>query len=550
MRAKTTVSGDACRRVLPTRRQNPRLIGAVLLLLGAFLSGAFLLGPLATSCSAQVEKNAEAKDPNKPLLNSQRQISERYRRFEETLLRMAELNAATNPRRAALLRRVIAESRDRLLDSRFEELVDLLQDERYAKALESQDSLQRDLISLLTLLLSEDRVKRLAEEKARLRGYLKEIKRLVREQKNLRRRTERSENPEQLAKKQDRLADDTGTLKRNMKNSSGQSKPSQSKPGEGKSGKPGEGSGKEGKSGKGCKSCDGKGCKECQGKGKESEKKEPSQQGLHSTKSTQDRLEAAKKRMQNAREKLEKAKHKGAVKEQEEAIRELELAQADLEEILRQLREEEMERILMALEERIKRMLKLQKVVYKGTRRLDKVVPKKRTSRHEIDAGRLSSREALIVRQADQAMLLLREDGTVVAMPEALSQARDDMRQVTTRLARADVGKITLGTEEEIMVALEEMLAAIERELDNIEKRKTGQSKPGKMNQPLVDKLAELKMIRSMEVRIKRRTVRLDKLSTSPEVEQADLMSNHRELARRQGRIYEITRDIASGKTK
>ena len=210
-----------------------------------------------------------------------------------------------------------------------------------------------------------------------------------------------------------------------------------------------------------------------------------------------------------------------------------------------------MQRVLMALEERIKRMLQIQKAVYEGTQRIAKIAPEKRTSRHEIDAGRLSSRESLIVRQADQTMLLLKEDGTVVAMPEALAQAREDMRQVVTRLARADVGAITIGTEEEILVALEEMLAAVQKELDNMEKRKSGQSQQqSTMDQPLVDNLAELKMIRSMEIRIKRRTVRLDKLSDTPEVDPADLMENHRELARRQERIYEITQDIASGKNK
>lgn len=530
---------------------------------------------MTTSCFAQVDEGQE-EATDQSLLDSQRQTSERYRRFEETLLRMAELNASTNPRRAALLRQVIAESRDRLLDARFMELVELLEDQRYAKALENQENLQRDLVSLLTLLLSEDRAKRLAEEKARLKAYLKQVQRIAREQKDLRRRTERSEDAEQLAEKQDRLADDTGALERDMKNASGGS-PSEGSPsgekssekssegspsqgGEAEKGESGEGQSGEGKSGEpGSSGQDGQPSQSGQQgesgqegpSGEESQEQDDAQPGLHSTKSIQERLEAAKRRMQKAREELEKAKHEGAVEQQEEAIRELELAQAELEEILRQLREEEMERVLMALEERLKRMLQLQKAVYEGTRQLDKIPAEKRTSRHEIDAGQLSNRESLIVRQADQAMLLLKEDGTVVAMPEALDQAREDMRQVVTRLARADVGAITLATEEEILVALEEMLAAVRKEMDNMEKRKSGQSQQqGTMDQPLVDQLAELRMIRSMEIRVKRRTVSLDQLGSTPDVDPADLQESHRELARRQQRIYEITQDIASGKNQ
>ena len=50
--------------------------------------------------------------------------------------------------------------------------------------------------------------------------------------------------------------------------------------------------------------------------------------------------------MRKAAEKREKAEREDAVEEQEEARRELEQAAADLERILRQLREEEVERML------------------------------------------------------------------------------------------------------------------------------------------------------------------------------------------------------------
>ena len=299
-RRSEPVSGDACCRVFPAR-----FIGIAIFL---------LLGVMSLPCLAQDAEEVES--PSESLLGSQRQITERYRRFEETLLRMAELNASTNPRRAALLRRVIAESRERLLDARFLELVELIEEGRYANALENQDSLQRDLMSILTLLLSEDRAKRLAEEKARLRTYLKQVQRIIREQKNLRRRTERAENPEQLAQKQDRLADDTGALKRDMKNASGGSpsgsesdgksdgQPSEGKEGESGKGESGEGKSGEGKSGEGQSGqssgqSSGKSGQESSGqenKGDQSDSEsgneESSNPGLHSTKSTQDRLEA------------------------------------------------------------------------------------------------------------------------------------------------------------------------------------------------------------------------------------------------------------------
>ena len=145
--------------------------------------------------------------------------------------------------------------------------------------------------------------------------------------------------------------------------------------------------------------------------------------------------------MREAEEKLEEAQRQGAAEKQEEAIRELEQAKAELEEILRQLREEEIARVLAMLEARFRKMLQIQQEVYEGTVRLDKVPAAERTHNHEIESSRLSGKETQIVVEADKALLLLREDGTAAAFPEAVDQMRDDMQQVVERLAQAKVGR-------------------------------------------------------------------------------------------------------------
>jgi fructoselysine-6-P-deglycase FrlB-like protein len=58
--------------------------------------------------------------------------------------------------------------------------------------------------------------------------------------------------------------------------------------------------------------------------------------------------------MRQARDKLDEAKRREARSEQEKAIEELETARAELEEILRQMREEEVERLLVQLGARIR----------------------------------------------------------------------------------------------------------------------------------------------------------------------------------------------------
>src|SRR4029078_9505687 len=96
-------------------------------------------------------------------------------------------------------------------------------------------------------------------------------------------------------------------------------------------------------------------------------------------------------------------------------------------------------------------LLESQAAVDDGTVRLDKVPEAQRTHDHEIESARLSRQESQIVDEVRKALLLLHEDGSSVAFPEAIEQMRDDMRQVTERLAVLKVEKVTQGLEKDII---------------------------------------------------------------------------------------------------
>src|SRR6185436_10660701 len=104
-------------------------------------------------------------------------------------------------------------------------------------------------------------------------------------------------------------------------------------------------------------------------------------------------------------------------------------------------------------------------------------------------------------------------------------QMRDDMDQVASRLDRVEVGLITQGVEEEIIATLEELIDALEKAQQDLENQKQQQQQqqqgePG--DQPLVDKIAELKMIRSLQLRINTRTRRYSQL-----LDNADDITGH-----------------------
>lgn len=272
---------------------------------------------------------------------------------------------------------------------------------------------------------------------------------------------------------------------------------------------------------------------------------------------TRQRVKAAEERMREAQRKLEEARRNEAIEEQIKAEEELAKAKAELEEILRQLREEELGRMLALLEERFTKMLKEQIKVYEGTLRLGQIPADKRDRQVDISAGKLSFQERKIAVDADRALTLLLEEGSSIAFPEAVEQMRDDMEQVVERLAETKVDRITQGIEEDIIKALEEMVAALQKAQQDLEESQPGQpGQPGQPSDPpLVDQIAELKMIKALQLRVNTRTQRYARLldDENDPVGQAtddDLRSALNRLAEREQRIQEVTRDIVLGKNK
>jgi hypothetical protein len=273
---------------------------------------------------------------------------------------------------------------------------------------------------------------------------------------------------------------------------------------------------------------------------------------------TEQKLKSAQQKMQAAKKKLEEAERKEAIQDQTEAIRELRAAKAELEKILQQLREEEMQRMLAMLEQRFRKMLAAQVDILEATERLDSVAVADRTRNDEIEAGRQSRREMELGDEARKALELLKQDGTAVAFPEAVRQLIEDMDQTAAWLGEAKVGVLTQALEQDIIASLEEMIAALEKAQKELEEKDEsseggeggGGGEPAEP--PLVDNLAELKMVRSLQMWVNKRTqlyrMRLEG-ELKPE-EQADLQEGIAKLAERQDRIFRTTRDIAQGKNQ
>ena len=513
----------------------------------------------AQSADAAPPASNRQLTPSQSLRLRQEQVTDKFHRFEEVLLRMAELSAAEDPERAALLRRVAARSTQQLVGVQFERLIELLAKDQLSETVRNQEDLLEDLRSLLRLMLSEDRARRMETEKARIQALVKRINQLIREEKTIRAETEKGADTDQLAERQGKLAERTGKLAEEMQGSGSPEGDPNENEAEGKD-PSSQDSEKQDSEGEGDEEAEGEG--EGKPEGEPSESQEPSQgQGQGGTPQgepqegedrAQNNLEAAQQRMQAAQENLEKARRRQAGDEQEQALRELEQAKAELEDILRQLREEEIDRMLAWLETRFRKMLKLQIEVYEGTVRLDGIPADDRDRSIDIESSRLSRQEGTIVAEAAKVLNLLREDGTAVAFPEAVMQMSEDMQQIAQRLARTQVGDITQAIEQDVIAALEEMIAALQK----AQKERDGEppqddSPQGPPEDPaLIDALAELKMIRSLQMRVNRRTQRYSNLIEGERADTPDLLGALEDLSAREERIYRATRDIVVGRNQ
>jgi uncharacterized low-complexity protein len=559
---------------------------------------------------------AAAKPAVKNQLNlndKQGALAARYQRFEKTLLQMAEYMRKTDPERADLLIRAIAKSKSTRITQQMQQIAKLLdgQSAQYGEAIGRQQDVVLHLQSLLKLLQSENAREKNLKEQARIKDLIKDLTKVIGKEKDVRAGTERREDAGDLERKQKKVAEEARRLANKIdgqdaarngepgegkpgegkpgEGKPGEGKPGEGKPGEGKpgeekpgeakpgeekpgeekpgeekpgeekpgEGKPGEGKPGEGKPGEG-KPGEGKPGEGKPGEGKPGEGKpgegKPGESGSEDQQKTagRDEIEKAIEKMERAIEELKKKNFKNAAGEEDAAIAELEKAKAKLEEILRQLREEERELLLAALEARFQKMLIMQKIVLAGTKGLGRTPQKDWQPRHEGRSREMAVQEDDIALEAAKALTLLKEEGSSVAFPEAVDQLRDDMLIVSRRLREFQVGELTQGIEKDVIEALEELIEALQKEMEKSKEQPPGEPPPPGEPQdpPLVDKLAELKMLRSLQLRINRRTRRLGRLIDGDQATEDEVIQQLKTLAKRQQRIQEATYDLATGKNK
>ena len=450
------------------------------------------------------------------LTDKQRHLAGRYAQLEHVLLRLVETSGNSNPRQTARLKTALSESKDKLLIQRFQALVQALERRQFSEAVSGQTEIEHDLIRLLQLLESVDRETNRQQEKEALQEFLKDLEEILHNERFLRHQTQQhdSQNLPMLGQFQRDVRMESQALQERISEQSSDGRP---------------------------QSADGV--------------LPPSQQAM----------QRAIEQMRASEQQLQQSEREGAVESQEEAIAQLQRVKEELEKNLRQIREEELMQTLEKLEARFKRILQQEQGIRIQTERLIdefSASPSLREDRQvKIRGDRLGVEQQSVIEESEAALILLREDGTAQAMVESLLQARFDMSDVKHRLEQTMFDSITLHIVDSVIETLHEMLAAVQLAIAEAKERQEQaehQPSPGEggamSEEPLIQLLSELRMIRSMQRRVNDRTARYDseirQAQQHPGADLSSLQQAVEELARQQNRISRILHEIRIGKIR
>jgi hypothetical protein len=487
---------------------------------------AALLAPSTSLVDDQSLQNKSDKKIADEAAVEQERLAAQYRSFELAMLHLAQrLERSNKPgdrERAGILKEAINKSSEVGISHKFETLIGLLRTTKAASIAELSEAMTQskmladEIQVILDILLTDNREAQLKKQIEHLQRLKEELGKIIHQQKVVRVQTETGKLEKQsLGSAQNLVTKATQKLAQSM-----------GKPSAGKN---------------------------------HGERPEPDQNNSSgsSDKDGQSQQPPGRKQIQEATENQKRAeseiaknKRDSASSHQDKAIQKLEEAKKRLEELLRQLREEEMQRLLAALEARCRHMLELQIEVYQGTVGLEKAIAQnqdKVADRSQQQRSlKLSDREMAIIQEAKKGLEILEAEGSGVAFPEVFGQVLDDATHVARRLGKVDVGPVTQAIEQDIIASLKEMIAALKKAQSN--GGGGGGSSGGARNRTLIDLLAELKMIRSLQLRVNQRTLVYGHQYSGEQARDADIQKELVNLAQRQQKIFELTNDIALGK--
>lgn len=461
-------------------------------------------GPVALGQAApDQEPGADAKPTESTLSERQRVIRDRIQRLESSMLKLSRLLAESEPAKAERLRDALKYTGSRRIKARVERLTELLQTDQLSEADREQELLLADLDALLTMLTSSlNEVERRRAQRQRLEALKQAVRALIDEQlqllyrtRHVEQRTGSAESPpkngaassdlaemlRQLEQLQRLAQRKTGDLQRDMREFDEHDQPAPGTP----------------------------------------------------------QVDRAAGEMQRAADSLGEGQPGAARDSQQDALEQLQQALDELDDALRQVRREESEETLAALEARFQSMLTCERQVLAAVVGLDEKGVENWTRVDQLQLAESTEIQQGVTEDCQATLRILLDEGTTVIVPELMRQMVGDTSDVVACLERSDTSPETQRLLDDIIALLEEVLGAIEQKRESDARLEQEGQPAGDRPQPLLPGSAELKLLRCSQVRLNQRTRELVVADALSGDDSAPAMGR---LAQRQRRLAELAR--------
>lgn len=455
---------------------------------------------------------SEAERLREQVLLKQTIMAQKFRTLEFSFRGLAQrLERSGKPedkKKAAVLLQVLETANKAGTDARFARILELLKDAKSKnvadidEALDLCESVIGDLDEILGLLLKDGEADGSRALQKRLEALIQLLDKAIRDEKIVRIHTEKgTKEKNDLGKLQDGVADSTDELAKDME-----------------------------------------------------DKNRPGADRLPG----KDLVRSAVGDERTASRHITDDKNEDAGNAESTAIRKLVQARDALDKLLKQLRAQEQKALLIGLLARCQIMLQAETEVREATVKIEKSVnesEEKKPSRAEVArALTQEEKQKFILQEADKARQMLKDEGSAVAFVEVFEQLRGDMEIVRKRLGKADVGEVTQSVEQDIIDTLKEMIDALDPN-----KKPTGTGRtppmPPNGNPPgnddegrLVTRVQELKMVRSLQVKLNNRTDLYAKKYTGESPEDPAIRKEVQDLSGRQQAIQRVLKNLPEKK--
>ncbi len=261
-------------------------------------------------------------------------------------------------------------------------------------------------------------------------------------------------------------------------------------------------------------------------------------------------IQDAQDSMKQASGGLQKKDPKQAANKQKKAVKDLKNAREEIEKRLAQLRKEQQLEKLAALEARFREMLTRQQPLTIATGAVDRqrIAGKlRRTDR--LALVKVSDEEKLVGEMAQKALDIIVEDGTSVVFAQVTGQLRDDLRGVSDLIRGERTDKYVQSQQKEIEKTLAELIEALQQAQKQADSDSDSDSDDSMMddNEPLLPNSAELKLLKSAQMRVNRRTASFEQNRPQGELETV-LKQEVRNIAKRQEEVMQMTEKLSERK--